>query len=128
MLPQLRVAHPTSDLERIVAMYREGLDLDELGHFRDHEGFDGVMLGVAGGPYHLEFTHRPGHPETTRPSAEALLVFYLPDPQEWHQRCEKMRRAGFLSVPPNNPYWARAGQTFEDPDGYRVVIHHSDWP
>lgn len=128
MLPRLRVARPTGDLERSVRMYRAGLDLQELGRFKDHDGFDGVMLGKAGGPYHLEFTHQAGHPETTRPSAEALLVFYLPDPQEWRQCCEKMQQAGFKSVTPTNPYWDRAGRTFEDPDGYRVVIQNSDWP
>jgi len=27
-----------------------------------------------------------------------------------------------------NPYWERAGRTFEDPDGYRVVFQNSSWP
>lgn len=128
MLPRLRVARPTGDLERSVRMYREGLDLRELGRFRDHDGFDGVMLGEDGGPYHLELTHQAGHPEEPQPSPEALLVFYLPDPEAWRQRCEKLQRAGFRRVTSTNPYWERAGRTYEDEDGYRLVIQNSDWP
>jgi len=38
-----------------------------------------------------------------------------------------MRAAGFLVVTAYNPYWDRAGHTFEDPDGYRVVLQHQAW-
>ena len=26
-----------------------------------------------------------------------------------------------------NPYWDKQGQTFVDPDGYRVVLQHASW-
>ena len=26
-----------------------------------------------------------------------------------------------------NPYWDRKGKTFEDPDGYRVVLQQASW-
>jgi hypothetical protein len=39
-----------------------------------------------------------------------------------------MRAAGFPPVPSFNPYWDRDGLTFEDPDGYRVVLQHGAWP
>ena len=39
----LRVARPTDDL-----------GFAELYRFADHDGFDGVMLGTPGAPYHLE--------------------------------------------------------------------------
>jgi hypothetical protein len=26
-----------------------------------------------------------------------------------------------------NPYWEEAGVTFEDPDGYRVVLQNAEW-
>jgi len=26
-----------------------------------------------------------------------------------------------------NPYWDRKGLTFEDPDGYRVVLENEEW-
>jgi len=27
-----------------------------------------------------------------------------------------------------NPYWDKNGKTFEDPDGYRVVLQRASWP
>jgi len=30
-------------------------------------------------------------------------------------------------VPSFNPYWDRDGVTFEDPDGYRVVVQRAAW-
>jgi len=57
----LRVARPTDHLEEIVRFYTDGLGLSRLGSFEDHDGFDGVMLGVPGAAYHLEFTRKRGH-------------------------------------------------------------------
>ena len=54
----LRVARPTSDLDAVARMYREGLGFEELGSFRDHDGFDGVMLGHPKAAYHLELTRQ----------------------------------------------------------------------
>ena len=54
----MRVARPTNDLEALLAFYRDGLGLEVLASFEGHGGFDGVILGEAGGPYHLEFTRR----------------------------------------------------------------------
>ena len=36
--------------------------------------------------------------------------------------------AGFQVVPSYNPYWDQDGQTFADPDGYRVVIQNAPAP
>ena len=58
---------------------------------------------------------------------EHLLVFYVPDRTEWEQRCVRMQSAGFHEVKSFNPFWDRQGKTFEDVDGYRVVIANSAW-
>ena len=50
----LRVARPSDDLAAVVKFYRDGLGLAVLGEFKDHDGFDGVMLGRKGAAYHLE--------------------------------------------------------------------------
>jgi hypothetical protein len=60
-------------------MYCAGLGLRVLGSFEDHEGFDGIMLGRAGMPYHLEFTTCRTHPMTPRRTEEDLFVCYVPD-------------------------------------------------
>jgi catechol 2,3-dioxygenase-like lactoylglutathione lyase family enzyme len=127
MNAHLRIARPTDDLDRTVAMYRRGLDLELLGSFRDHDGFDGAMLGVAGGHWHLEFTEQRGRRVPGAPTGDDLLAFYLPDTAEWHNACERMLRAGFAEVAAHNPYWNRQGRTFADPDGYRVVLQNEAW-
>ena len=109
-------------------MYRDGLGLEVLGSFEDHDGYDGVMLGRPGDDHHLEFTRRRGHAAEGSPSDEHLLVYYLPEASQWEAACARMRDAGFREVPAANPYWDRAGRTFEDRDGYRVVLQGTDWP
>lgn len=127
MHTHLRVARPTQSLERVARMYEEGLGLERLGSFADHEGFDGVMLGLPGAGYHLELTSEKGRPHSEPPSKENLLVLYIPDSREWRSGCERMLRAGFREVSAYNPYWDRCGRTFEDPDGYRVVLQRDAW-
>jgi len=124
----MRVARPTDQLDEVVAFYRDGLGLDELGGFADHDGFDGVMLGSPGQPYHLELTRQKGHSVGRAPTRDHLLVFYLPDRSDWQAAVDRMKRHGLVPVASYNPYWDRSGVTFEDPDGYRVVLQNASWP
>ena len=39
-----------------------------------------------------------------------------------------MTAAGFRTVTAFNPYWEVRGKTFEDIDGYRVVVQNAAWP
>jgi len=109
-------------------MYARGLELHEIGRFENHDGFDGVMLGHPDLSFHLEFTHCLDRPITPTPTPEDLLVVYLPNPKDWTEACLRMLEAGFVATPPLNPYWNRRGQTFVDPDGYRVVLEQDVWP
>jgi catechol 2,3-dioxygenase-like lactoylglutathione lyase family enzyme len=124
----LRVARPSDDLDAVVRFYRDGLGFAVLFEFHEHDGFDGVMLGSPGAGYHLEFTRKHGHHAGRAPTADNLLVFYLPDEGEWRRAVERMDRHGYRPVPSFNPYWDRQGVTFEDPDGYRVVLQNAAWP
>lgn len=127
MHPHLRIARPVNEIARTPAMYCQGLGLQVLGSFQDHEGFDGVMLGLPGGAFHLEFTHCHTDHVAPTPTAEDLLVLYLPDRQAWEARCTAMVDAGFEPVRSFNPYWDVNGRTFRDPDGYRIVIQNAAW-
>ena len=127
MIPKLRVARPTDNVPALLRFYCEGLGLRQLASFTAHHGFDGVMLGHPQAPYHLEFTHQPGHRAGRAPTADNLLVFYLSDLSEWVAAVQRMEAAGFESVPSYNPYWNQLGRTFEDPDGYRVVLLQAEW-
>ena len=123
----LRVVRPTDDLDAVVRFYRDWLGFEVLAAFRDHDGFDGVMLGRAGAAYHLEFTRKAGHPAGRAPTADRLLVFYLPDEATWKAAAARLGAAGYAAIPAFNPYWDQAGRTFEDPDGYRVVLQNAAW-
>lgn len=126
-LPILRVARPTDNLDALLAFYRDGLGMELLYSFENHDGFDGVMLGKKGAPYHFEFTRAHGHAAGRAPTQDNLLVFYLPDNAEWEAAVDSMKSAGFSPVPSFNPYWDVNGRTFEDPDGYRVVLQQDRW-
>jgi len=126
-VPILRVARPTDDLGSLLRFYERGLGLSVLYRFADHDGFDGVMLGHPGAPYHLEFTTKRGHGVGRAPTPDNLLVFYLPDRDAWRAAVQRLRDAGFEPVAAFNPYWDRDGLTFEDPDGYRVVLQNAAW-
>ncbi|HEU5239726.1 MAG TPA: VOC family protein [Pyrinomonadaceae bacterium] len=123
----LRVTRPSDHLDEVVRFYTEALNLSVLGSFKDHEGFDGIMLGVPGASYHLEFTRKHGHRAGRAPTEDNLLVFYLPDKQSWQAAVDRMTASGYKAVPSYNPYWDQNGCTYEDPDGYRVVLHNSAW-
>ena len=42
----LRIARPTENLTAIAEMYATGLEFMVLAQFQDHEGFDGIILGI----------------------------------------------------------------------------------
>jgi GNAT superfamily N-acetyltransferase len=120
---QLRVARHTDRLAAVVAFYRDGLGLAEIGGFRDHDGYDGVFLEIPGTGAHLELTSGGGHGAPT-PDPESLLVLYL-----GNERAVQTisARLGVDPIPPANPYWARNGTTFQDPDGFSVVLMPERW-
>jgi catechol 2,3-dioxygenase-like lactoylglutathione lyase family enzyme len=119
---QVRVARPTAQLDAVVRFYRDGLGLQEIGSFAGHAGYSGVMLGLPGCDYHLEFTqHDEGSP-CPAPTRDNLLVFYMPDRTAIDRLAERLGAMGYSPVPPENPYWEKQGVTFEDPDGWRVVL------
>ena len=126
-IPKLRVARPTDDIDALLPFYRDGLGLAVLYRFEDHAGFDGVMLGQPAAPYHFEFTRAQGHTAGRAPTQDHLVVLYFPDAEAWRAAVDRMRAAGFPPVPSFNPYWDTKGATFEDPDGYRVVLQNAAW-
>ena len=121
---QLRVARHTERLAEVVAFYRDGLGLVELGGFRGHAGYDGVFLEVPGTGAHLELTSGGAH-AAPEPHPESLLVLYLGDRAAVDAAAARL---GADPVAPANPYWAGHGLTFADPDGFRVVLVPERWP
>ncbi|MGH8766450.1 MAG: VOC family protein [Burkholderiales bacterium] len=127
MTPHLRIARPVSDLARSAAMYCRGLGLTMLASFKDHDGFDGAMLGDPASRYHFEFTRRHAYPVAPTPTTEDLVVLYIPQASAWQASCVDMVAAGFRQVASFNPYWESRGCTYEDHDGYRTVLQRAEW-
>jgi ribosomal protein S18 acetylase RimI-like enzyme len=125
MLPvrNVRIARPTDQLDEVVRFYREGLGLPELDRFAGHAGYRGVLLGLPGTQYHLEFTqHDHGSPGPA-PSRDNLLVLYFDDLNKMEQLAARLATLGHPLVEAENPYWAENGAiTVEDPDHWRVVL------
>jgi catechol 2,3-dioxygenase-like lactoylglutathione lyase family enzyme len=124
---KLRVVRPTDRLDDVVHFYRDGLGFEIIASFDDHDGFDGRILGHPQAPWHLEFTYCRGHQAGRAPTQDNLLVFYLPERAEWEAAVQRMRDHGYSPVSSFNSYWDRQGVTFEDPDGYRVVLQNTAW-
>jgi hypothetical protein len=124
---KIRIARATSDLEHIANMYVKGLGLSVLGSFKNHSGFDGVMLGSPNADYHFEFTYEHGKKAPFSNSPESLIVIYVPNVQEIEILRKQMVSAGFKAVKSHNPYWDSNGFTFEDFEGFRVVLCSRAW-
>jgi catechol 2,3-dioxygenase-like lactoylglutathione lyase family enzyme len=120
---QVRVARPTDQLAEVERFYSRHLGLPVIYSFQGHEGYDGVMLGLPGSDYHLEFTsHVDGSP-CPAPTRDNLLVLYFHGEAQMYETVDRLAAAGHQPVEPENPYWASVGAlTFEDPDGWRIVL------
>jgi len=109
--------------------YVDGLGMNVLGSFENHAGFDGIMLGLPSYTWHLEFTYQHGVKIERALSKEHLLVFYFGDSSEWNEAVEKLKKCGAIEVKPENPYWdSPKAATFEDPEGWRVILCNGKWP
>jgi catechol 2,3-dioxygenase-like lactoylglutathione lyase family enzyme len=120
---QVRFARPTDRLAEVLRFYEDGLGLPRIGSFEGHAGYSGVMLGLPGEAYHLEFTeHEDGSP-CPAPTRDNLLVLSLTDPDAIAAIDGRLRTLGYEPVEPENPYWAE-DLVYEDPDGWGVVLRY----
>jgi catechol 2,3-dioxygenase-like lactoylglutathione lyase family enzyme len=115
----VRLARPARDLSRSTRFYRDLLGLAVVGRFDNHDGYDGVFFGLPGGG-ELELTTGPADPVPS--TDEDLLVLYVGTWDDVRAVGTRLAAGGVTSVPSANPYWNRCGQTFLDPDGYRLVV------
>jgi catechol 2,3-dioxygenase-like lactoylglutathione lyase family enzyme len=120
---QVRFARHTERLDELVSFYRDGLGLPELGRFDGHDGYAGVFLDLPGTDAHLELTAGGGR-GTPESHPESLLVLYVGNEEAVRAI---VSRIDVDPVAPANPYWADHGITFEDPDGFRVVLVPDRW-
>lgn len=121
---RVRISRPTDRLDELVKFYADALGLPVLLRFNG-EGYTGVLLGIPDDRIHLELTHAAHGSPSPVPTKDNLLVLYLEDQAKYEQALERMKSHGHAPVVPANPYWSRGrSETFEDPDGWRVVLYH----
>jgi catechol 2,3-dioxygenase-like lactoylglutathione lyase family enzyme len=122
---QIRIARPTSDLERAATFYRL-LQLPVVASFEDHAGYSGVVFGLPDASRQLELVHHAG--ETPAPTGEDQLVLYLGSAGAVARAAEGIRAAGFEPQAAANPYWGESGALcFVDPDGYWLILSPDAW-
>ncbi len=118
---KFRYARHTTNLDSIKTFYVDLLGFEILGSFESHDQYDGLFMGKKGADWHLEFTVSPTKPNH-QPDEDDLLVFYFDTEEERAQRVSIIENAGIKSVNAINPYWNENAITYEDPDGFNVVL------
>jgi len=118
---KFRISRHTNDLNRIIDFYGRVLGLKVLGEFKDHHNYSGVFMGIPGEGWHFEFTVSDVSPDH-HADEDDLLVFYASSLMEFAEIKKRFIINKIKHVKPQNPYWEKNGITFEDPDGFRIVI------
>jgi catechol 2,3-dioxygenase-like lactoylglutathione lyase family enzyme len=128
-----RFARHTTSLAPLIAFYTEAIGLQMVSHFEQHEGYDGVILGLPGEDWQVEFTTSSQSAQHSFDEDDAL-VFYVSAKAFQQAIMADACRLGILEIIPKNPYWQRNARALRDPDGYPVIIAleerplHSDGP
>jgi len=119
-----RVARHTNDIEKMVQFYTTILGLEVIGRFNNHEGYDGVMLGLQDLDWHLEFTCCPEEDFHVNPSSQEddLIVFYPRFASQMKVIEENIDIHRLEIFTAKNPYWHRNGILIKDPDNYPIII------
>ena len=122
----LRVARPTRSMTTAIDFWSAGVGLEVLGRQRDEHGSGNALafLGLRGAAWHLELVEDPAIEPA--PTAEALLVLYLGGPPDPELRARIAAHSG-REVEARNPYWDEHGVTWQDPDGYLLVLSTRLW-
>lgn len=116
----LRVVRWSAHYEQAVIFYRDIIGLAVLETFGGSYGLDGTILGLPGGPVHLEIVRLGDAP----PPAPGLdqLVFYLPDAAAQEHVMARLAAAGVHPVAQIDYWQDNGGVTYRDPDGRDVVF------
>ena len=95
--------------------------MEVLGAFENHADYNGVFIGKKNQDWHLEFTQSNEVPSHIF-DEDDLFVFYLQTQKELNIILKKLKENNIAKVLPKKPYWLKNGETYLDPDGYRIVL------
>ena len=118
---EFRYARHTQKIESLIYFYTSVLNFEILGKFENHDGYDGVFLGIKGENWHLEFTQNEEKPQSHFDEDDALVLY--PKTQETYEEIlENLKKFEVPLLEPKNPYWRDKGVCFEDCDHYKIII------
>lgn len=118
---EFRFARHTQKIESLVYFYTSILNFEVLGKFENHDGYDGVFLGIEGQNWHLEFTQNAEKPLSQFDEDDAL-VFYPETTEKFDEILENLKKFEVPILQPKNPYWKENGICFEDCDHYKIIV------
>ena len=116
-----RYARHTQKIESLVYFYTSILNFQILGKFENHDGYDGVFLGVKGENWHLEFTQNREKPVSVF-DEDDFLVFYPDSKKSYGEILENLKKFKVPLLEPKNPYWKDKGICFEDCDHFKLIV------
>jgi hypothetical protein len=124
--PRMRVARPTTDMEGVVNFWTNVVGLEELSGFKDHDGYDGVILGHPDQQWELELIRHVSGMPLPSPTEEDLIALYVRRDTA-NQLIDRLHLAGHRQFEHPNPYWRATGASaYSDPDGYTLIIYPED--
>lgn len=118
---EFRYARHTQKIESLIYFYTSVLNFEILGKFENHDGYDGIFLGIKGENWHLEFTQNEEKPQSHFDEDDAL-VFYTKTQESYDEILENLKKFEVPLLEPKNPYWRDKGVCFEDCDHYKIII------
>ena len=118
---KFRYARHTNNLDSLISFYQNIIRLEKLGGFKDHNGYDGVFLGLPNQDWHLEFTYSNNKADH-HPDRDDLIVFYLDSEEEVQTIIDRAKQADILPTTSQNPYWNENGIELTDPDGFGIIL------
>ena len=116
-----RYARHTQKIESLVYFYTSILNFQILGKFENHDGYDGVFLGVKGENWHLEFTQNREKPVSVF-DEDDFLVFYPDSKKSYDEILENLKKFEVPLLEAKNPYWKDKGICFEDCDHFKLIV------
>ncbi|WP_312553569.1 VOC family protein [Empedobacter brevis] len=118
---QFRSARHTNRIKEIETFYTKILNLDILGDFKNHNGYDGLFIGKANTDWHLEFT-TSSDDVNHQFDKDDCLVFYPETQDEYEAVIKNLEFYRIEPIQAKNPYWNINGISFLDPDGFVVIV------